>query len=514
MKTGKTLRLILGDQLNAQHHWFDQVRDDTIYTLMEVRQETDYVKHHIQKVVGFFSAMRHFAQTLSDRGHRVVYLRLDDAHNEQCLEHNLKKLIKAEKVSRFEYMLPDEYRLDRQLESFASNLPVPSTVVDTDHFLTERGDVARLFKGKKRYLMETFYRHMRKNYGILMEDGKPTGGKWNYDHSNRNRYDGNIPLPKSPFFNNDVSDIVAMIHRCGVETFGEIKPKGFIWPVTRKQALIQLRTFMDKRLPHFGTYQDAMTADNQTLFHSLLSFALNTKMLHPMEVIEAAIARSLATSGETVGIEQVEGFVRQILGWREYMRGIYWTHMPEYATMNHFGHKAGLPDAYWTAKTRMRCLRSVISQSLQHAYAHHIQRLMITGNFALLAGIHPDEVDAWYLGIYIDAIQWVEIVNTRGMSQYADGGIVATKPYVSSANYVHKMSDYCDGCHYQWKRNTGDRSCPFNSFYWGFLDRNREKLKNNPRVAMMYRTWDRMNESKREALLKQARTYRSALNSL
>ena len=233
-----------------------------------------------------------------------------------------------------------------------------------------------------------------------------------------------------------------------------------------------------------------------------------------MEVIEAAIARSRATSGEAVGIEQVEGFVRQILGWRAYMRGIYWTHMPEYATMNHFGHKASLPDAYWTAKTRMRCLRSVISQSLQCAYAHHNQRLMITGNFALLAGIHPDEVDAWYLGIYIDAIQWVEIVNTRGMSQYADGGIVATKPYVSSANYVHKMSDYCDGCHYQWKRNTGDRSCPFNSFYWAFLDRNREKLKNNPRVAMMYRTWDRMNESKREALLKQAGTYRSALNSL
>lgn len=514
MNRGVTLRLILGDQLNARHSWFDKVRKDVIYTLMEVRQETDYVKHHIQKMVGFFSAMRHFGATLSRKGHRVVYLRLDDPPNEQSFERNLIRLIKAHHVARFEYLQPDEYRLDIQLADIASRLTVPSAVVDTEHFLTSRSDVARHFKGKQRYLMESFYRYMRKRYDILMVDGKPAGGKWNYDHSNRKRYDGAVPLPAPTVFDNDVSDIVAMIDRCGVPTFGDIDPKKLIWPVTRDQALFQLASFIDKRLPHFGTYQDAMTAGSWSLFHSLLSFALNTKMLHPMEVIQAAIARAQATSGAIVSVEQLEGFARQILGWREYMRGIYWSHMPAYATMNHFGHTADLPDFYWTADTHMNCMRTAISQSLAQAYAHHIQRLMITGNFALLAGVHPDQVDNWYLGIYIDAVQWVEIVNTRGMSQFADGGMVATKPYVSSANYIRKMSDYCDNCHYQWRKNTGDRSCPFNSFYWAFLHRHRQQLANNPRVAMMFRTWDRMKEDKQRELLTQAETYQTALNAL
>jgi deoxyribodipyrimidine photolyase-related protein len=323
-----------------------------------------------------------------------------------------------------------------------------------------------------------------------------------------------VPIPAATVFDNDVSDIVTMIDRCGVPNVGEIDPKKFIWPVTRDQALSQLATFIDKRLPHFGTYQDAMTAGSWSLFHSLLSFGLNTKMLHPMEVVQAAIARPQATSGATVSVEQLEGFVRQILGWREYMRGIYWSHMPAYATMNHFNHTADLPDFYWTADTQMNCMRTAISQSLAHAYAHHIQRLMITGSFALLAGVHPNEVDNWYLGVYIDAVQWVEIVNTRGMSQFADGGMVATKPYVSSANYIHKMSDYCDDCHYQWRKNTGDRSCPFNSFYWAFLHRHRQKLANNPRVAMMFRTWDRMKDDKQQDLLTQAETYQAALNVL
>jgi deoxyribodipyrimidine photolyase-related protein len=266
-------------------------------------------------------------------------------------------------------------------------------VADTEHFLTSRRDLAEHFQGKKRYLMESFYRQMRRRHDILIDDGRPTGGKWNYDQSNRQRYDGKVPLPEICVFSNDVSDIVAMLDRCQVPTFGRIDPKRLIWPVSRKQALRQLKAFVDHRLPHFGTYQDAMTAKNGFLFHSLLSFALNTKMLNPMEVIQAAIARFQSTSGAAVGIEQLEGFIRQILGWREYMRGIYWAHMPAYASMNHFGHSAPLPDYYWTGDTRMNCLRSVISQSLEHAYAHHIQRLMITGNFALLAGIHPDEVD-------------------------------------------------------------------------------------------------------------------------
>ena len=514
MKSGITLRLILGDQLNTQHSWFQQVRKDILYTLMEVRQETDVVMPHIQKVASFFSAMRHFAEDLSRVGHRVFYLRLDDPKNEQSFDANLIRLIREKAITRFEYMQPDDYRLDVQLARLASRLSIPSAIVVTEHFLTSRSQVAEHFQGKKRYLMESFYREMRRRNDILMDNGKPVGGKWNYDQSNRQRYDGKVPLPEICAFANDVSDIVAMIYRCQVPTFGRVDPKRLIWPVTRKQALHQLQAFVDHRLPYFGTYQDAMTTKSGFLFHSLLSFALNTKMLHPMEVIQAAIARFQSTSGEVVSIEQLEGFIRQILGWREYIRGIYWARMPEYESLNHFGHSASLPEFYWTADTRMNCMRTVIDQSLAHAYAHHIQRLMITGNFALLAGIHPDEVDRWYLGVYVDAVQWVEIINTRGMSQYADGGLVATKPYISSANYIYKMSNYCKDCHYHWRKPVGEQACPFNSFYWAFIHNHRQSLAGNPRIAMMVRTWDRMQTQKRDDLLAQAEQYRSALNNL
>jgi deoxyribodipyrimidine photolyase-related protein len=514
MPQEKTLRLILGDQLNLQHSWFDQVRKDIFYTLMEVRQETDYVTHHIQKVTGFFAAMRQFAQHITKQGHRLFYLRLDDPENEQYIEKNLKNLIRKEKFTRLEYLLPDEYRLDRQLDQIASHLNIPAVIADTEHFLTDRQDVKRFFKGKKRFLMESFYRHMRKKYGILLENGKPLGGKWNYDQRNRNRYDKAVTIPGAKVFNNDVSDIVDMIDRCGVKTFGNIEPKRFIWPINRAQSLELLDDFAQKRLPYFGTYQDAMTTESWSLFHSRLSFSLNTKMLNPMEVIQAAIMQMKSSKDRKISIEQIEGFVRQILGWREYVRGIYWACMPEYETLNHFDHKEALPDYYWTGKTRMYCMHKAISQSLDHAYAHHIQRLMVTGNFALLAGVHPDEVDAWYLGIYMDAIQWVEIVNTRGMSQFADGGIVATKPYVSSANYIRKMGDYCAGCFYQPDKSFGERSCPFNSLYWEFMHRHRQKLEKNPRMSMMYRTWDRMKEDVRDDLVKQAQTYMAAINNL
>ena len=514
MAEEKILRLILGDQLNIGHSWFDQTRKDIVYTLMEVRQETDYVRHHIQKVAGFFAAMRQFAAEIGKQGHRVFYFRLDDPENEQSIEKNLQKLIRKGGFTRFEYLLPDEYRLDRQLENIVSCLPIPGSAANTEHFLTDREEVKRFFKGKRRYLMESFYRYMRKKYDILLESGKPLGGKWNFDQRNRNRYDGAAPIPEAKAFKNDVSDIVEMIDQCGVKTFGKIEPKNFIWPLSRKQSLELLQDFIHKRLPYFGTYQDAMTIKSWSLFHSRLSFSLNTKMLHPMEVIQSSIAQAKNVKGAEISIEQLEGFIRQILGWREYVRGIYWANMPEYEKMNYFDHQTSLPDYYWTGKTRMNCMRESITQSLNYAYAHHIQRLMITGNFALLTGVNPDMVDSWYLGIYMDAIQWVEIVNTKGMSQFADGGIVATKPYVSSANYIRKMSDYCNGCFYEPGKSIGEHSCPFNSLYWDFLYRHRSKLEKNPRMAMMYRTLDRMDESTRSQLLIQAKKYITGINTL
>jgi deoxyribodipyrimidine photolyase-related protein len=509
----KRLRLILGDQLNERHSWFRKKQDKVTYVLMEVRQETDYVKHHIQKVASFFAAMRAFSRVLIERGHRVIYLRLDDPSNDQNFETNLKKLIRKEKFAHFEYLLPDEVRLDEELKSITDKLGIPYRVQDTEHFLTRRRDIKDFFAGKKQYLMETFYRFMRKKHNILMEGNKPAGGKWNFDPSNRRRYDNAVPIPEPISFNNDVVDITEMIHKAKVKTFGDIHPERLIWPIKRSQAVAALNDFLISRLPHFGTYQDAMTRKSWSLFHSRLSFVLNTKILHPMEVIQAAVD-TWKKNSKDISIQQIEGFIRQILGWREYMLGIYWALMPEFADMNFFSHAQPLPRFYWDGRTKMTCLKTVIEQSLTHAYAHHIQRLMITGNFALLAGVQPDEVDDWYLGIYIDAVQWVEITNTRGMSQYADGGIIATKPYVASANYIHSMSDYFQDCHYDYRARYGQRACPFNSLYWDFLDRHRPKLKKNPRVAMMYRTWDRKDVGEKEKILKQAKTYKKKLNDL
>ncbi|MEJ2164625.1 MAG: cryptochrome/photolyase family protein [Desulfobacterales bacterium] len=385
----------------------------------------------------------------------------------------------------------------------AESLPVPCEFTDTQHFLTERLELKDFFAGKKRCLMESFYRWMRKRGHILMDKDKPVGGQWNFDQKNRQAYDHKVPIPQPLLFENDVSDIIRLIRKQKVATIGEIQPAKLIWPISRAQALDLLKSFVDDFLPLFGTYQDAMTGANWHLFHSRLSFAMNTKMLHPREVIEAAV-EAWEKKPSKIQIQQIEGFVRQILGWREYMRGIYWAVMPDLAAMNYFDHHAALPDFYWTGNTRMQCLRAAVGQSLKYAYAHHIQRLMVTGNFALLAGVEPAAVDQWYLGIYIDAIQWVELPNTRAMSQFADGGQIATKPYISSAKYLHSMSDYCDACEYDWNRRHGDNACPFNSLYWHFFNRHRSRLQKNPRVAMMYRTWDRMDDKEKKKVLKQA----------
>jgi deoxyribodipyrimidine photolyase-related protein len=510
MPDQKILRLILGDQLNEKHSWFKTPDKQVTYVLMEIRQETDYVKHHIQKVAAFFAAMRAFAGRLAELGHRVIYLKLDDPKNHQTIAGNISNLIKKKQFTRFEYLLPDEYRLDIQLRDFCKSFAIDHQAIDTEHFLTERHELKEFFAGKKRFLMESFYRWMRKRYNVMMDKDKPAGGQWNYDQKNRQAYDDEVPIPKPLFFDNSVTDIVKTIRKKKVNTFGQIDPDKLIWPVDRTQALALLKAFVKDGLPAFGTYQDAMTVKSWFLFHARLSFALNTKLLHPIEVIEAVVDAWL-TKKSNIEIQQIEGFVRQILGWREYMRGIYWALMPDMESMNYFKHNTSMPDYYWTGETRMNCLRQAIGQSLEHAYAHHIQRLMVTGNFALLAGVDPAEVDEWYLGVYIDAIQWVELPNTRAMSQFADGGLVATKPYISSAKYIHTMSDYCKTCKYNWKQRHGDAVCPFNSLYWDFFARHRKRLQKNPRVAMMYRVWDRMDTAEQKATLKQAAYYRKNL---
>lgn len=513
MKKARTLRLILGDQLNDQHSWFKEEKEDALYVMMEIRQETDYVRHHIQKVIGFFVSMRNFADQLAGKGLDVYYLRLDDVENQQSLTKNLHRIIESVDPQKFEYQLPDEYRLDRQLKEFCNVLEIETEAFDTEHFLTTREELEEFFKGKKQFLMENFYRYMRKKWDVLMENGEPVQGRWNFDAENRNKLPKNHSLPNPLVFEKDVTEIHSMLEKAGVVMMGEVNPESFIWPTNRQESLQLLDFFLGNCLPDFGSYQDAMTEEDWSLYHSRLSFSLNTKMISPLEVIQKTEAYWYDHQAE-ITLAQTEGFIRQILGWREYMRGIYWAQMPEYASLNFFEHTRKLPGWFWTGDTQMACLQHSVGQSLKYAYAHHIQRLMITGNFALLAGIDPDEVDQWYLGIYIDAIEWVEITNTRGMSQYADGGLVGSKPYVSSANYIHKMSSYCGNCAYDRREKHGEKACPFNSLYWHFYARNRDKLESNPRVGMMYRTWDKMSDNQKTALLEQADNYLENIEEL
>jgi len=487
----KTLRLILGDQLNYKHSWFDKTEKDVVYCLFEMRQETDYVTHHIQKVIGFFAAMRSFSRSLKDQGHQVIYYEINHTENTQSLTKNLNLLIKNHTIQKFEYLYPDEYRLDKQLKDYCKDLKIDSKAFDTEHFYTTRTELAQFFKGKKQYLMENFYRYMRKKHEVLMISGNPEGGQWNFDKSNRKKWKGKPLIPHYQTFYNDVAEIVNDIETAIIETIGNFGKEKFDYPINRKQALEQLTYFCEHLLIHFGDYQDAMNTQEVFLFHSKISFAMNIKLISPKEVIESVLNHYRENQNE-IHISQIEGFVRQILGWREYMRGMYWHLQPDYKSKNELNNHNKLPNFYWTGNTKMNCLKHAINNSLDNAYAHHIQRLMITGNFALLTQTHPDEVDAWYLGVYADALEWVQLTNTRGMSQFADGGLIATKPYVSSGSYINKMSNYCDSCHYNKNEKITENACPFNSLYWNFLDDKRLQLRNNRRMGMMYRLLDKM----------------------
>lgn len=480
----KTLRLLLGDQLNSQYSWFDEVNSNVVYVMAEMRQETDYVKHHVQKVAAFFLSMRNFSEELTKRGHQVVYYKISDANNPHNLEQLVLDLVEKNKIEQFEYQFPDEYRLDEQLKSICEKLTIPTKAVDSEHFYTSRNELADFFKGKKQLLMESFYRMMRKKHDVLMVGDQPLDGKWNFDHNNRNQYKNEVPIPFPLEFHKNVGEIIAEIEAQNVNTFGSIDAENFSWPTSRNESLQLIDYFCEHLLAHFGTYQDSLFSGHKFLFHSRLSFAMNSKMISPKEVVDAVILYYYQNQ-ETIELAEVEGFVRQIIGWREYVRGIYWKEMPNYAQMNALENYNPLPEFFWTGKTKMKCMQHSISQSLTESYTHHIQRLMVIGNFSLLAQLHPDEVDAWYLGVYIDAIEWVEMPNTRGMSQYADGGIVATKPYVSSGSYINKMSNYCGSCHYKVKEKLGEKACPFNSLYWHFLDEKKHHFANNQRMSMM-----------------------------
>jgi len=516
-KSMTTLRLILGDQLNPAHSWFNEVTPAVHYTLMEVRQETDYVLHHAQKIIAIFAGMRALARELAEQGHQVHYLTLDDPNNLHDIPRNLAALAKHLGATAIEYQAPDEWRLDKQLKAMAEMAemgtpsPISVEMVSSEHFLTQREDVQTIFKGRRQWLMEHFYRTLRQRHDILMEESNPVGGQWNFDAENRKPWKGKPAAPADNRPTHDHSGIWQMIEAAGVKSFGNPQASQFRWPLNRAESLRLMNTFMTEVLPGFGDFEDAMSKSSWRLFHSLLSFSLNTKMLNPEEVIQAA---QRAWREERAPLAAVEGFIRQILGWREYMRGFYWAHMPGYDTCNALEHDRPMPEWFWTGKTKMNCLSHALNQSLEHAYAHHIQRLMVIGNFAMLAGLNPQSVHRWYLGIYIDAFEWVELPNTVGMSQFADGGKLATKPYVSSGAYIDRMSDYCKDCHYDKKSRIGDNACPFNALYWAFYQRHDNVLRKNPRIGMAYRQLDKMKPEEKQAIQQQAKLLMNRINDL
>ena len=540
----KTLRLVLGDQLNPQHSWFTKVDSTVVYVLMELRQETDYVLHHAQKILAIFAGMRDFAAQLRAAGHRVHYITIDDAANLPAMTDNLSALLSHYHATAFEYQAPDEWRLDVQLADFAKSLPkllsattpVKAQMVDSEHFFTTRDEVTTIFGERKKWLMETFYRQMRIKHNILIEQGskppKPVGDQWNFDAENRKAWPGLPVVPADIRILNrttyDHSALWATIVQAGVKSFGEPNAATFGWPLNRGEAVAQLDTFIAQVLPSFGDFEDAMSSKSWRLFHSLLSFSMNVKMLNPHEVI--AKAEAAGRSG-AAPLAAVEGFIRQILGWREFVRGFYWAKMGEsaggnlnevsqfasYADNNFFNHQLPLPQWFWTGETKMRCMAAAVGQSLEQAYAHHIQRLMVIGNFSLLAGLNPKALHHWYLGVYIDAFEWVELPNTVGMSQFADGGLLATKPYVSSAAYIDRMSDYCKGCHYDKKLREDTatkKACPFNALYWNFHLKHADKLATNPRIGMVYQQLKKMDAVKIEALQVQAESLLRRLDQL
>ncbi|NVJ49368.1 MAG: cryptochrome/photolyase family protein [Gammaproteobacteria bacterium] len=515
-KTTRRLRLILGDQLNAQHSWFQEKDPTTLYLIAELPQETRYVKHHVQKVCAFFAAMEAFAYALAKAGHQVLYLTLDETQDFSSLTDLLEAVISEHQLTTFEYQHPDEYRLSQQLQAFAPT-DIHCHAVDSEHFYLPREAICDYFEPRQHRTMEFFYRQMRKRFNILVEQDQPLGGRWNFDHDNRNALNQEAlsDIPQPLLFANDVTAILQRLERHQVVTFGSAQAQ-LIWPINRRQSRALLAHFCQYLLPLFGRYQDAMTAQSKhawSLYHSRLSFALNAKIISPREVINCVI-KTWQENQATIEINQVEGFVRQILGWREYVRGVYWANMPEYRQLNALHAKRSLPDYFWTGATQMNCLKQCLTQSLDYAYAHHIQRLMIIGNFCLLTGIDPDQVDAWYLGVYIDAIEWVEMPNTRGMTQFADNGIVATKPYAASANYIKKMSDYCQNCHYQANQKVGARACPLNSLYWHFLARHQQRFENNQRMRMIYRNWARQSSAQQDEVLQQAEHWLAQLDQL
>jgi deoxyribodipyrimidine photolyase-related protein len=502
------LHLVLGDQLDAGSAFFEDVRAAEPVVLMELEEEATFVRQHQHRLVLFFAAMRHFAGELRERGMRVVYSAIGDPDNRGDFRAELGRRVAELGATRVRVREPGDWRVRERIEAACEDAGVELDVVPDDHFLCSTADFAEWRHGRKQVLLEHFYRHLRKREAVLMRDGKPAGDRWNFDEDNRASFgkDGPPPYPEPPTHRADAitEDVIALVRRRYPDHPGDAAT--FALPVTRRQARYALKRFVEDRLPTFGKHQDAMARGRPFLSHSRLSNALNLQLLHPREVIAAA---EEAYREGHAPLASVEGFIRQVLGWREFVRGIYMTEMPEYAERNALGASGALPASYWTGETEMVCVRESMRAVLDHGYAHHIQRLMVLGLYAMLLGVDPYRVHEWHLAMYTDAIDWVSLPNVLGMSQYGDGGLVGTKPYAASGAYVDRMSDYCEGCRFRPKEATGDDGCPITTLYWDFLARHRERLRGNRRMGLQLKNLDRKDDAELTAIRERAKGLRA-----
>ncbi|AEB28196.1 hypothetical protein FN3523_0339 [Francisella hispaniensis] len=476
-----------------------------IVMMCEVMQEASYVKHHKKKLVYVFSAMRHFALKLHKLGYKVCYTKLDDPKNTGSFYSEIQRVVEKLGIQKLIITEPGEYRVLEDIQSWQKDFSIDVEIRTDDRFLATIVEFSKWSKNYKQIRMEYFYRYMRTKHNILLDnDGKPEGGQWNYDSQNRKMpsTDTKVPEPYKSTVDDITKRVIELVEKTFGNNFGDIEP--FNYAVTREEALEALYLFIKERLSSFGDYQDAMLEGQAWMYHSHISMYINSGLLLPLECIKAAES---AYYNGNAHLNAVEGFIRQILGWREFVRGVYWLKMPDYRDMNYLEATRKLPNFYWDADTKMNCLHQCIKETKQNAYAHHIQRLMVLGNFALLAGIDPKYVNEWYLLVYADAYEWVELPNVSGMVLFADGGHLASKPYAASGSYIKKMSNYCDNCGYKVSKKNGDDACPFNYLYWDFLARNNTKLANNPRLAMIYKSYEKMTDEKKELIRQDSKKF-------
>ena len=494
----RDLVLILGDQLSHSLAGLKATTpQDATILLVEVFEEARYVPHHKQKLAFIFSAMRHFAEELKAAGWSVEYIKLTDPENSHHFAGEVQRALARHKSERLICTFPGEYRVYEMMQNWREELDITVEILDDDRFLSSPEDFANWAEGRKQLRMEFFYREMRRSTSILMEGDQPVGGAWNYDAENRAPPKAGLEIPDTSKFTPDeiTSDVLDMVSNKFDHHFGDLD--GFFYATTAQDAQSVFAKFVEERLPFFGTYQDAMITDEPFMYHAHIGLYLNVGLLLPEDVIRAV---EQAYYDGKAPLNAVEGFIRQILGWREFVRGLYWLEMPNYKNLNYLNATRPLPDFFWSGETDMQCLKQSIGQTKTHAYAHHIQRLMVLGNFALLTGLHPDEVNEWYLVVYADAYEWVELPNVSGMVLFADAGRLASKPYAAGGAYIDRMSNYCKDCRYKVKLKNGPDACPFNYLYWDFLARHADKFSNNPRMAMMYRSYAKMTDEKKQQI--------------